>query len=126
MADSGLSKFSAFLFTLVQAENGFALMQTMSLKGKTVRIIVSEPWDWEGNLFGTILSDRGGDKLLVKLTKPIKGNKLTSDLMELKPRYEKKTFKPLGQYYSVTVGGALVKEENDEFDYIIIGSVTLD
>jgi hypothetical protein len=26
MADSGLSKFSAFLFTLVQAENGFALM----------------------------------------------------------------------------------------------------
>jgi hypothetical protein len=26
MADSGLSKFSAFLFTLVRAENGFALM----------------------------------------------------------------------------------------------------
>jgi hypothetical protein len=26
MADSGLSKFCAFLFTLVQAENGFALM----------------------------------------------------------------------------------------------------
>ncbi|PRZ21583.1 hypothetical protein [Flavobacterium granuli] len=98
----------------------------MSLKGQTVRIIVSEPWDWEENLFGTILSDRGGDKLLVKLTKPIKGNKMTSDLMELKPRYEKETFKPLGQYYSVTVGGALVKEENDEFDYIIIGSVTLD
>jgi len=98
----------------------------MSLKGQTVRIIVSEPWDWEENLFGTILSERGGDKLLVKLTKTIKGNKLTSDLMELKPRYEKETFKPLGHYYAVTVGGALVKEENDEFDYIIIGSVTLD
>jgi hypothetical protein len=26
MADSGLSKFCAFLFKLVQAENGFALM----------------------------------------------------------------------------------------------------
>jgi len=63
---------------------------------------------------------------LVKLTKPIKGKKLTSDLIELKPRYEKETFKPLGQHYSVTVGGALVKEENDEFDYIIIGSVTID
>jgi hypothetical protein len=98
----------------------------MSLKGQTVRIIVSEPWDWEENLFGTIISDRGGEKLLVKLTKPIKGKKLTSDLIELKPRYEKETFKPLGQYYSVTVGGALVKEENDEFDYIIIGSVTID
>lgn len=98
----------------------------MSLKGQTVRIIVSDPWDWEENLFGTILSDRGGDKLLVNLTKPIKGSKLTSDLMELKPRYEKETFKPLGQHYSVTVGGALVNEENNELDYIIIGSVTLD
>ena len=98
----------------------------MSLKGQTVRIIVNEPWDWEGNLFGTILSDRGGDKLLVKLTKPIKGNKLTSDLLELKPRYEKEKFKQLGQFYPVTISGALINEENDEFDYIIIGSVTLD
>ncbi len=98
----------------------------MSLTGQTVRIIVSEPWDWEGNLFGTILSDRGGDKLLVRLTKPITGKKLTSDLIELKPRYEKETFKSLGQNYSVTVGGALVTADNDDFDYIIIGSVTID
>jgi hypothetical protein len=98
----------------------------MSLTGQTVRIIVSEPWDWEGNLFGTILSDRGGDKLLVRLTKPITGKTLTSDLIELKPRYEKETFKPLGQNYSVTVGGALVTADTDDFDYIIIGSVTID
>ena len=98
----------------------------MSLKGQTVRIIVSEPWDWEENLFGTILSDRGGDKLLVELIKPIKGKKITSNLMELRPRYEKETFKPLSQYYSVTVGGALVTKDSDDFDYIIIGSVTLD
>lgn len=98
----------------------------MSVKGQTVRIIVNEPWDWKENLFGTILSDRGGDKLIVKLTKPIKGNKITSDLIELRPRYEKETFIRLEQNYSVTVGGALFKEENDEFDYIIIGSVTID
>lgn len=98
----------------------------MSLKGQTVRIIVNEPWDWEGDLFGTILSDRGGDKLLVELIKPIKGKQLTSNLMELRPRYEKETFKPLSQYYSVTVGGALVTKDSDDFDYIIIGSVTLD
>lgn len=98
----------------------------MSLKGQTVRIIVSEPWDWKENLFGTILSDRGGDKILVELIKPIKGKKLTSNLMELRPRYEKESFKPLSQYYSVTVGGALVKKNSDDFDYIIIGIVTLD
>jgi len=98
----------------------------MSLKGQTVRIIVSEPWDWKENLFGIIVSDRGGDKLLVKLTKPVIGKKLTSDLIELTPRYEKTTFNSLSQHYSVTVGGALVTENSDEFDYIIIGSVTLD
>ena len=98
----------------------------MSLQGQTVRIIVSEPWDWKGNLFGTILSDRGGQKLLVELTKSITGKKLTSNLIELTPRYEKTTFKPLTQNYSVTVGGALVTKDTDEFDYIIIGSVTID
>ena len=98
----------------------------MSLQGQTVRIIVSEPWDWEGNLFGKILSDRGGNKLLVQLTKPISGKKLTSDLIELTPRYEKTNFKPLLQFYSVTVGGALVTADTDEFDYVIIGSVTID
>ena len=98
----------------------------MSLQGQTVRIIVSEPWDWEGNLFGTILSDRGGDKLLVRLIKPITGKKLTSDLIELTPRYEKTNFKPLLQLYSVTVGGTLVTADTDEYDYVIIGSVTID
>jgi len=82
----------------------------MSLKGQTVRIIVSEPWDWNENLFGIIVSDRGGDKLLVKLTKPVIGKKLTSYLIELTPRYEKTTFNSLSQHYSVTVGGALVTE----------------
>ena len=63
---------------------------------------------------------------MVRVTKPLKGKKLTSDLIELRPRYEKEAFKLLSQYYSVTVGGALVKEDSDEFDYIIIGSVTID
>lgn len=97
----------------------------MSLQGRAVRIIVSEPWNWVENLFGRILSDKGGQKLLIELTKPITGNKLTSNLIELTPRSEKTTFKPLTQNYSVTVGGALVTKETDEFDYIIIGSVTI-
>lgn len=99
----------------------------MSLKGQTVRILVSEPFEWDyGNLFGTIEDDRGGKSLKVRLTKTIKGKKLTSDLIELRPRYENESFKTLNQYYSVTVGGALIKENSDEFDYIIIGSVTID
>ncbi len=62
----------------------------------------------------------------VKLSKPIKGNKLTSDILELSPRYEKETFKPLLRYASVNVGAALIVEGSEEVDYIIIGSVILD
>jgi len=92
----------------------------MSLQGQTVRIIVSEPWDWDGSIFGAILSGRGGQKLLLELTKPITRKKFTSNLTELTPRYEKTTFKPLTQNYSVTVGGALVTKDTAKFDYIII------
>lgn len=99
----------------------------MSLKGITVRIIVSEPFEWNyGNLFGTIEDDRGGKTLKVRLTNKIKGKKLTSDLIELRPRYEKETFKPLLQNYSVNVGGALIEDNSEKFDYIIIGTVTVD
>ena len=99
----------------------------MNLVGQTVKIIVSEPWEWtEGNLFGEILSEQGDEQILVKLTKTIKGSKLTSDLIELRTRYEKETFKPLTKQNSITVGGALVELNSNKFDYIIIGSVIID
>ena len=100
---------------------------TMNLVGQTVKIIVSEPWEWtEGNLFGEILSEQGDEQILVKLTKTIKGSKLTSDLIELRTRYEKETFKPLTKQNSITVGGSLVEQNSNKFDYIIIGSVIID
>jgi hypothetical protein len=60
------------------------------------------------------------------LSKAIKGAKLTSGLLELTPQYENETFKPLTHNYSVTVGGALIQQDSDEFDYILIGSVMID
>jgi hypothetical protein len=99
----------------------------MSLSnGIGVRIIVSEPYEWAyGNLFGTVISSKG-NKILIKLSKPIVGNKWESDLLEVSPRYQGESFKPLEQYYSVTIGGALRKENSDEFDYILIGTITID
>lgn len=99
----------------------------MSLRGRTVRIIVSEPLERNyGNLFATIEDDRGGKSLKVRLSNEIKGNKLTSALMELKPRYEKETFKPLLQNYSVTIEGTLIKDDSEDLDYILTGTVTID
>ena len=53
------------------------------LKGRAVSVMVNEPFEWShGNLFGTII-DHGGKKIIVKLSKEIKGNKFKSDLLEL-------------------------------------------
>ena len=99
----------------------------MALKGTGVRIIVHEPTTWDkGNLFGTIIYDRGGTKLVVKLSKKIIGNQLTSDLLELSPHKQGDTFKPLTQYYSVMANGSLIDENTEAKEYFIYGSITFD
>ncbi|MFT3904013.1 MAG: hypothetical protein QM727_12625 [Niabella sp.] len=99
----------------------------MSLQGQTVRIIIHKPENWDiGNLFGKIISDRGGRKLTIKLTNQVVSGRITSDILELQPLTEKETFKPLGQYYSVIVNGTLKCNETGKAEHIIYGSVTLD
>ena len=93
----------------------------------TVRIVVAEPFEWTyGNLFGEILSERNGDKLKVRLTQQIKGKSFSSDILLLTPRIKDETFKPLQQYYSVTVNGSLINEDTNEQEFICIGNVTYD
>ena len=99
----------------------------MSLQGQTVRIIVHKPESWDkGNLFGTILSDRGGQKIILKLLEKIVGKEITSDILEIEPLTNKETFKPLGQYYSVMVNGSLRSMDTEKLEHIIYGSVTID
>ena len=99
----------------------------MALRGTGVRIIVHEPSNWDkGNLFGTIIFDRGGDKIIVKLSNEIAGSQLTSDLLELSPHKQGDTFKPLTQYYSVMVDGSLIDENKEVKEPLIYGSITFD
>ena len=99
----------------------------MSLQGQTVRIIVHKPESWDkGNLFGTILSDRGGQKIILKLVEKIVGKEITSDILEIEPLTNKEIFKPLGQYYSVMVNGSLKSMGTEKLEQIIYGSVTID
>ncbi|WP_316818855.1 hypothetical protein [Pedobacter nyackensis] len=96
------------------------------MKGTHVRIIVHEPVDWNGgNLFGTVLSDRGGKRLVVELMKT-KNSSLLSNMIELRPREEKASFKPLMQYYSVMVDGVFLDEDGNAMEEGIYGSVTID
>lgn len=99
----------------------------MSLQGRTVRIIVHQPENWDkGNLFGTIMSDRGGKILLIKLTETINGENISSNILELRLLTDAETFKPLGQYFSVMVNGNLKCEETEKTESLIYGSVTID
>jgi hypothetical protein len=92
-----------------------------------VRIIIHEPKKWkDGNVFGEILSERNGKKMIVKLTKSIKGKIIESDIVELKPQNENETFKPLFQNYSIKINGNLIDKNKEVSEYIISGSVTFD
>lgn len=93
----------------------------------TVRIIVLEPSEWnQGNLFGEIVSERGGDKLKVRLTRRIKGRTFSSNILMLTPSMKNETFKPLQQYYSVGVNGSIINEHTNEEEFVISGNVTYD
>lgn len=99
----------------------------MSLQGQSVRIIVHEPKNWnKGNLFGTILSDRGGQKITLKILDKVIGKEITSDILEIQPLTDKENFKSLGQYYSVMVNGSLKSIGSEKSEHIIYGSVTID
>ena len=72
------------------------------------------------NLFGKIIYARGESKITVKLTSKLKGKKLTSDILELVPTNETETFKPLTQYYSVIINGALNFHSLHSFSSVFI------
>jgi len=97
------------------------------LKGRTVRIVVGEPHDWnQGNLFGTIISAQGKTEAIVRLTKKIKGSKLTSDLLKVSTRQEGESLMVLNLNYSVKIAGILVTKDTNESDLILIGNMTFD
>lgn len=98
----------------------------MSLTGLGLRIIVSEPYESNHvNLFGHVLKEHK-NSILINLSMTIKGNRFSSNLFLLQPRYQGETFKPLLQHLSVTLSGTLVHPETNETDFILIGTVTID
>ena len=97
----------------------------MSLVKKTVRIIVNEPSKLAKiNLFGQITSDRGGDQLTVRLTSAIKGDKLSGDIVQLRPINEIEKVVILEKHYSLMVKGTLLTSQGNEV--VFSGSVILD
>lgn len=98
----------------------------LTMKGTTLRIIVHEPSDWShGNLFGTVISDKGSEMLLVEVSSAF-GHKLISDRIEFRSRNGKESFKALMQYYSLMVDGIFVDQDGNKMNYSMYGSITID
>ncbi len=94
---------------------------------QSVRIIVHEPKEFKSgkNLFATIISERR-NTLCIKLSEPIQGSRIKSDLMELATQNKKENFNPLKQNYSVMFNGKLVVENTNDSEDFISGSISYD
>ncbi len=98
----------------------------MDLVGQEINVKVFEPWERSGDdIKGIVVAQPSEKEMVVKLSQSIKGNKLSSPLIKLNIRYENLTFDELKNDSPLTVNGALIIENSDEFDFIIIGELSI-
>ena len=102
------------------------IKQMVTLIGKKVSIVISEPFDSEyGQLNGLIVQNDDNREAIVRVTVEITGKKLKSNLLKIVPRFADKTFEHLFKDGSLTVNGALIEENTENFDFVLIGSLSL-
>lgn len=90
-----------------------------------IRVVVSEPKNWNlGNLFGEIVSERG-DTLKVKLSRTLHATDFSSDVIIFYSD-DGKSFKALSQQYAVFVSGYLVDKNNNLSELILKGTISYD
>jgi len=98
-----------------------------SLRGSSVRIVVHKPVNRKNEkLFGTVIYERHGNKLIIKLSESLKGSKVTSDMVLISPQNIKEIFKPENQQYTVMVDGTLISEDHEEQEASISGMLSFD
>jgi hypothetical protein len=90
-----------------------------------ISIRVNEPYDWRQGIVTGRITDILDNKLILSLTKSLRGQKFRSNKMIVQPRYQGDNFETLIKRKQLTVGGALIKDNSDETDYILIGDLKL-
>ena len=100
-------------------------MSIDDLKNRMISIQVNEPWDWKYGILTGRISEIDYKRLTISLTKSIKGNKFRSNKLAVSARYEGDSIETLIKERSLIVGGALIKAETGETDYVLIGTLKL-
>lgn len=96
----------------------------MGLKGKTVRIIVSNTELNLKNLFGTIISDRGYEQLTIRLIEQITLGPITSNIVKIIGK--KEDFNSLEKQYGEIYQCILVDEAIDALETIGEVAIAID
>lgn len=95
------------------------------LKNRKISIRVNEPYDWTQGIVAGRIIDIFDDRMILSLSKSIRGQKFRSSKMIVQPRYEGENFETLIKNKQLTVGGTLIKENSNETDYILIGDLKI-
>jgi hypothetical protein len=98
----------------------------MSLKGKTVRIIISEPSDCDkGNLFGTIIQERHNTDLIVELSNLVDYKGFKSNTIQMIPKNDNETFRQLLNNNAGNFKGSFINDLGKSND-LLSGIISID
>lgn len=98
-----------------------------SLRGSSIRISVEKPLNAKKkNLFGTVIYERHGNKLIVKLSETIDGGKIKSDMLLVTPQAPKERFNASSNNYAIMVNGTLISEGHEEQEATLSGTLSFD
>jgi len=100
-------------------------MKLEDLNNRMISIQVNEPWEWKYGILSGKIIEIQENKLTIELTKSISGNKFTCNKLTVSARYQGESILTLIKKGELTIGGALLMENTDEFDYILIGTLKL-
>jgi len=100
-------------------------MNPEKLINKKITIQVSEPWDWDKGILTGRITDFEDDNLIIELTKIFKGDKFQSKKLYVQPRYQGDNIMTLIKEKRLNIGGLLIKENSNEKEYVLIGSLRI-
>lgn len=91
--------------------------------GDRITVIVIEPWSHNyGTPVGIVDSFESG-KLILKLDKPLKGERYSSVYLKLSPRHRGTSFFTAQENKPFFVNGTLIKKGSDLQEFILNGEI---
>lgn len=100
-------------------------MELTHLINKQIIVRVKDDFDSKAKILSGRVYEVYHDKIRIQLSKSYRGGKFRSNKMELTPRYQGEDIFTFIRKKELTIGGALLKKDSEEVDYVLIGTIKL-